>query len=269
MVATWTPMAGMAPSEAAEGREPEIIDPPQGASDLGQRIFSDGVASFSAAAELGVPGLGSGDAKKRNLLWVREEARWKVCRTSGGTKVRVGVAARQVVRISSTEASVKLSLPWLAASATLGQLEASQTVTVAGYVGDLPRDSRPKWSELGVESYQAALGRFEKLTDHVFKDTANFRPELLGEFTWSSSAEVGQAVGTLWAMMQIARRVNCIAAVERLPEAFRDSDDAQQAVKDAYRNAADQEGCNTEGPSQEASARAVAELRGIGLWNPR
>jgi hypothetical protein len=103
--------------------------------DLGELLVSTYELSVEAAGKLNIPIVGSvsGGASRRVVVY--EWTRFKEIEDELGGIDRWGFAVRFCVTVSKMNADTSLALPFIAAEAQLGRLEASWTMQVRGLQG--------------------------------------------------------------------------------------------------------------------------------------
>ncbi|MCA0361517.1 MAG: hypothetical protein LCH41_10745 [Armatimonadetes bacterium] len=108
--------------------------------------------TITAAQSLNVPVMGtvSGGASKRVVVLERRAYRKQP--VAGGVEY-IGYTIRLAVTVNRLEANAKLSLPFLAASAEIGQIEGRWTVQVVGLTGPKIDEALIPPAELSVEQY--------------------------------------------------------------------------------------------------------------------
>lgn len=123
--------------------------------------------SESAALEAGVPALGSGSGGGLRRVIVLEHVGYDERKLADGGIEHVGFAIRLCVTVSKLDSNVKLSLPFITASAQLGSTEAVWTLQIVGLTG--PKISAVKVvpTELNVETFVIAKQSLERLIDAV------------------------------------------------------------------------------------------------------
>ncbi|MEM7674465.1 MAG: hypothetical protein AAF449_00525 [Myxococcota bacterium] len=98
---------------------------------------------------------------------VVHDAKWFRIGSTDSRNVEIGVAIWLSVATSSFDANIGLTLPNLAASAQLSQIDARVGITVLGYAGALG-DYLPAPSKLDVESCVEYLNAFRSIQKLIF-----------------------------------------------------------------------------------------------------
>lgn len=162
------------------------------------------------AAELGLAfGKVAGDRESRVL--VAEFSRSATRAAPDGGQIRLGVAARLVVRVSGLKAGMNLTLPFVAAEAQFNRLEASAALHVEGYVGPEAGPLLPNFGAFDVESYVKLMDSLTALKNQISNTPEHIRPTAL--WTWIPTAsdeaklevQLASAVGTVWALTCMER----------------------------------------------------------------
>ena len=136
--------------------------------------------TVTAAADAQIPlaGLGSGGLNRRIIVLERAAFRRHLTATS---EQQFGYAIRLCVAVNKWEASTKISLPFLAASAQLGSVEAQWTLQVIGLSGKPIDTALVAPTELNVDTFVIAKQSLEKLVDAVHHRDTTFRARLIGQ----------------------------------------------------------------------------------------
>lgn len=109
---------------------------------------------------------------------VQETTRSKTVTGGDGSADTWGVSVRLAVATSKWNVKASVSVPAIAAAVELNLANASATIDVKGYKGDLSA-MLPKPASLDVTSYAAYITAFGQIQQKVFADLANGVPELL------------------------------------------------------------------------------------------
>lgn len=236
------------------------------AGDLSDWVWDQYRLESDLSGKLGF-GVASIEASYNTRTLIAEFSRSKTIATDG-TNACFGVAARLIVNVSGVDAKANLTLPFVAAEAQYNRVEASANLRVSGYVGPEAGKMFPEFSTFDVESYVKLMQSLSEMREVIGAKEEYIRPTRL--WAWAEEEEADatdrrltQAVGTLWAMTQIAdghRRGEARAS-------YRDRDDtvAQAAIDQTY---ADLLRGDEGKPSQEARARARRLLDGYELHHP-
>jgi hypothetical protein len=160
-------MIGQSAGEAAEteaelftddGPTPESMngDRPQSIDELPYTKVSGYDLSTSQAVSAGIPVLGSGGDEKKKRVIVQEWSSYKLYEENG-ERLYVGYAIRLSVTINERRKEIKIGLPFLAAGAQLGRIEAQWVMEVIGLQGPKVREAIQPPAEFNVERYVDAM----------------------------------------------------------------------------------------------------------------
>jgi hypothetical protein len=210
-------------------------------------------------------GMGKGSRNSRTL--VAEFSRSKAVAAGDGF-ARYGVAARLVVNVKNLAANTNLTLPFVAAQAQYGHLEAYADITVEGYAGKEAGDLFPPFSTFDVETYAKMMDALTAMKGAIGENEDKIRPVQL--WAWGDvpdeglDAKLARAVGTAWALTALAGGHSLAEAVD----AYRDADDviATSAVEALY--GALEISDRDAKPSAEMKQRAKRHLDGYELHHP-
>jgi hypothetical protein len=135
--------------------------------------------SVHAASKLGIPILGSASGDYSRRVVVLERSAFKKIDHADVTW-RYGYAIRLALTVTKRKGDLKVNLPWLAASAELGQIEATWILEVVGLSGEAIDKATITPTQLNVETFVIAKQSLERLIDAVrHKDTV-FTAEAIG-----------------------------------------------------------------------------------------
>jgi hypothetical protein len=151
---------------------------PQSIDDLGNLQVQSYDLSITAAGNLNFPVVGSlGGGYSRRLVALEQTAYKEI--TEADATVRYGYAIRFCVTVNKWDASLKLSLPFLAASAEVGNISAHWVLQVIGLAGRKIDEALPPPTELNVEKFVLARQSLEKLVAAIRDQTTKFEAALL------------------------------------------------------------------------------------------
>jgi hypothetical protein len=123
-------------------------------------------------------------------------------------KLGFGVAAHLIVNVRGLDAKANLTLPFVAAEAQYNRAEVSANLRVSGYVGPEAGKMFPEFSTFDDESYVKLMQSLSEMREVIGAKEEHIRPTRL--WAWAeeeadaTDRRLTQAVGTLWAMTQIA-----------------------------------------------------------------
>jgi hypothetical protein len=176
-----------------------------------------------AAAELGFT-VGSVKATANTRLLVMDTVRAETIQV-GRRKQRWGCGYRLQIEISNIEAAGRLTLPWIAASAELGQIEASINLNVRGYPKNDLWDVIPDPEPLDVDSYKHYLeaasnikDKFNELGDEAVSVLlASDDPKSDIMVGGISDAELDESSAIIWGLRSIDREWVLQEALNEFP----------------------------------------------------
>lgn len=158
----------LASSDAAEETAAELFgednpapasmngDTPQTIDQLPFTKVSGYDLSTSQARSAQIPVLGSGGDEKKKRVIVQEWASYALFE-QGAERLYVGYAIRLSVTINERKSDIKIGLPFLAAGAQLGRIEAQWVIEVIGLQGPKIREAIQPPAEFNVERYVDAM----------------------------------------------------------------------------------------------------------------
>jgi hypothetical protein len=270
---TWVPITSQAhdekrPEIAADGlRVPETgtIDNVPKAEELSDWVWDQYSLEAGLSGKLGF-GVASLEASYNTRTLVAEFSRSKTI-AADGSNACFGVAARLIVNVSGLNAKANLTLPYVAAEAQFNRAEASANLRVSGYVGPDLGEKFPEFATFDVESYVKLMQSMTEMRKVIGANEEYIRPTRL--WAWAEEEEgvtdrrLTEAVGTLWALTQIADGHTRPQALGN----YRDQDDtvAKEAIEQTYAEMLN----GDEGePSHESRVRARRFLDGYELHHP-
>lgn len=120
---------------------------------------------IKAALDASIPVGGGGAFGMAQSVIVLERIGYRIRTHSDGTIEQVGFSIRLCVIIKKLEASIKLSIPFIVASAQVGSTEAMWLLQTVGLVGPKIGAVKVQPDHLSVETYVIAKQALEKLID--------------------------------------------------------------------------------------------------------
>lgn len=221
--------------------------------DLNQWEIYDEQMSLDAALKLGLP-VASASGTYATRVVVRDVRRFVRREEEGGVVAEYGVALRMVVRVSAKQLDLSLTLPMIAAQATLGMVAATARLQVMGSVDSAIGDLLPSFEELDVNSYSKYTQAVDDIRKYLAKHEEGIFPVLLRKVLPADSTEAAliNAMATAYALKQIARRRSLDDALAETPS---DWDSFTLTVRGTY----DRFGAgsaSSERPSSEVAGRA-------------
>jgi hypothetical protein len=212
--------------------------------------------SISAALEANIPVAGGLSGGYNQRVVVLERAAYKPIAVNE-VKEQYGYAIRMAITVTKRTGSMKLTLPFLAASAELGEIEARWILKVHGLAGPKIDEVSLPPTELNVETFVLAKQSLEKLIGAVRDSSTKFSAQLIGvekpralvEGDFTKSVAKAYALGRIERGRSIKR---AIEDVEPATEEFKD------LVSDAYQDFA---GINN--PDETPAGEVVRKARSI------
>jgi hypothetical protein len=269
----WVPITAQAPDEkrpeiAADGLlvpETGPVENVPDPGDLSDWSWDQYHLESGLSGKLGFS-VGAIGAAYNTRTLIAEFSRSKTI-AADGTNACFGVAARLIVNVSNLEASANVTLPFVAAEAQYNRAEATANLRVLGYVGPDLGEKFPDFGTFDIESYVKLMQSLSEMREVIGAKEEHIRPTRL--WAWAeeeadaTDRRLTQAVGTLWAMTQIADGHPKAEALS----SYRDRDDtvAQAAIEQTYMMMLNGDEGN---PSQESRARARRLLDGYELKHP-
>jgi len=136
--------------------------------------------SRTEAAGAGIPIIGSVANSNSSRVIVLEWSAFKEMEGPGGSTLRVGYAIRLTVTINKKSNGFKLTLPFIAASAELGTIEAQWRMQVIGLAGPAIDSAITPPRELNVEKYIEAQQNLKVLIAAARNSDTRFHPAVIG-----------------------------------------------------------------------------------------
>jgi len=214
--------------------------------------------TLTRAADLSIPVVGSVGGGMNRRVVVLERIAYRPLVGTSGTEYHFGYAIRLCVTVNKWDANMKVSLPFLAASAQMGQVEASWMLQVLGLAGKKVSEVAAPPTELNVETFVLAKQSLTALIAAVNDTSTNFEAYQLATLVpeQKRDEELRRGAAKTYALSRIARRSSLQDALNRIG-----SDDVviNSSIEDVYNAIAD--GSPASRPS-EAAARKSRELLG-------
>lgn len=233
---------------------------PNSIAELGRIEVRSYDLSITSAADLSIPVIGvAGGAVNRRIV-VLEQAAYREIKEDE-TFVHYGYAVRFCVTVSRWDANLKLSLPFLAASAEVGSISAQWTLQILGLAGPKIQESLLPPTELNVETFVLAKQCLEKIVAAVRDSSTSFRAEAIRRIEPDEQRLRAQRIGVVQTY-----GLSCIERGRTMSEAVRragyDADFVStEALRDVYRGAGIQD--ENSKPGEEARRKAREILNGI------
>lgn len=223
------PMLGWVPAArdhesmpAPDARSPEKRAARDGVptrlDELNNQVARSYDLSVQGAIEIGIPVAGSVSGGASRRVIVLERAAYREVANPDGTKTQWGYAFRYCVLVNKFDASMKLTLPFLAASAQVGSIEAQWWMHSAGLSGPKIDVAIGVPSELNVETFVLAKQALEKLLAAVRDPSTQFNAAPLATQTSEEKRlnDYRTAIGRAVALDAIADSVSIDRVIPRL-----------------------------------------------------
>lgn len=219
------------------------------------------VMSRNAALKLGLP-VGNGSLIANQMVLVQDYSRSKEClATDGKSRLLYGQTIRTVITISNMETQANLSLPAVAANATIAGKSNSVKIDVLGFNNSKMTEAASKifGKELNVESFGLFSGIQAELVGLIVAPETSSSVERLGVVTADSPNSFGESVATAYALQLIKDGKSCTQAKSSYKDGK--SLDANIAIEQVYAYLSDE--CKDTAPTGVARARATEYLGSV------
>jgi len=162
--------------------------------------------TVSAASELQIPVAGSASGGFNRRVIVLERAGFRRI-VSTDVERQYGYAIRLCVTVNRWQADTKISLPFLAASAQLGAIEAQWILQVIGLSGKEIDGAILPPTELNVDTFVIAKQSLEKIIAALRAPGTSFQPRLIAEIRApdAEERELRASVARAYALSSIER----------------------------------------------------------------
>lgn len=186
-------------------------------SSLPYQLTRANVLSVSGAIEANIPVIGGGSLSALNQVIVLERVGYDEIATGNGGIEQVGFAIRLCVTVKKLDANIKLTLPFVAASAQLGSTEAACVLQIVGLGGPKIAGVKIVPTELNVESFVVAKQNLDALVDALIDPTTTLDAKVIArqgppttvEARYAPTVYQAAALGALsrgWSMQDAASR---------------------------------------------------------------
>ncbi len=218
--------------------------------------------SVTKAAELSIPIVGSVSGGHNRRVLILERSAYKPIESGNITK-NYGYAIRLVITVNKWNAGTKISLPFIAASAELSNVEAKWLIQVIGLAGKAIDDVTVPPTDLNVETFVLAKQSLVKLIKAVRGSDTKFIPQVISTKRPKKAIQLDYKIA-------IAKTValNGIKSGWSLEKTIKEYDQDQQEINDTisdiYRNFAMLEG-DQEKPNKQIKRKATLLLEGLDI----
>ncbi len=209
---------------------------PTSLSELNRQLSRTYDLSVTAAGRLGLPIIGSVSGGFERRVIVLERTAFREV-PHGQAKYQYGYAIRLAITANRVTADMKLSLPFLAASAETGRIEGKWTLQVVGLAGPKIDAAILPPTDLNVETFVLAKQSLVKLINAVNDKSTTFSAARVGILKDSDlvEKELRIAVARAYALAGIARGRSASQAIGDLDVA---DGLTRDTIKDTYRELA-------------------------------
>lgn len=202
-------------------------------ADLPNANVFTSVFSVDVAAALGIPIFGSIDGKFSRRIYVQEYLRFKDDETTIPKK-RYGIGIRWIVNVKILNTQAKInSLPFLSASAQVGNVEATALFQVIGIQSAKVTQAIPAPADLNVTTFvemQQAFAKIIALVDAVDTRVTVQLLAIMAEVRDNSLLAYEAAIATGWALTKIDEGKSLAQAKNEWPNGTPSFDDAVKSV---------------------------------------
>lgn len=173
--------------------------------------------SVTAALDANIPVVGSGSIGALRRVIVLERVGYDERALPDGGTEHVGFAIRLCVTVNKLDANVKLSLPFITASAQLGTTEAVWTLQIVGLSGPKIAAVEIIPTELNVETFVLAKQSLQKLVEALSDAQTRVVPKVIARLGAPGTVEAKYLpiVAQAAAVASIARRWSVQEAANR------------------------------------------------------
>ena len=224
-------------------------------SELNQQLSRTYDLSVTAAGSLSIPVIGSVSGGFDRRVIVLERVAYKAV-PQDEIEYQYGYAVRLAITVNKVTADMKLTLPFMAASAEIGRIEGKWTLQVFGLSGAKIDAALLPPTELSVETFVLAKQSLTALIDAVHDSTTTFNAAQIGV---KKPAEVVEqeyriAVGRAYALGRIRKGRNLSKALSELDTI---DDVLKDTITDTYKEYA---GITSNNGEPSVSVRAKAGI---------
>lgn len=228
---------------------------PQNLDDLPIQVSRTYDLSVTAAGQLNIPVIGSVSGGFNRRVIVLERTAYKEI-DRDTTKYQYGYAIRLAITVNRLTAEAKMTLPFLTASAELGQIEAKWILQVSGLAGSKIDGAVLPPKELNLETFVLANQSLDSLIKAVRDPTTVFKAQVVAVIKPADviEREYLTSVGKIYALVRIEKgrkRGDALREIGTIRDEIRD------AIVDTYKDFAGITG-DAEVPSVTVRTQAAA-----------
>ncbi|HVT12523.1 MAG TPA: hypothetical protein VHE55_09665 [Fimbriimonadaceae bacterium] len=190
--------------------------------------------SVTSANQANIPVIGSVSGGVNRRVVVLERRAYAKQTVADGIEYQ-GYAIRLVVTVNKLDASMKISLPFLAASAEVGTIEGKWMLQVVGLSGPKMDSAAIPPSELSVETFVLAKQSLTNLIAGIEDPTTQFLPQrvYIEKTDQQKQRDLMVAIGSCYALAALEKRWKAQDALNRISGA---NPAVTDAVTDVYRD---------------------------------
>lgn len=227
---------------------------PQSLDDLEQTVSRAYDMTLSKAVTMGIPVAGSMRGGDSRRVIVLERASFSVVERPDGVSEQWGYAIRFCATVNRRDADLRLSLPFLAASAELGHIEAQWMLHVIGLAGTEIDAASITPTDLDVETFVLAKQGLERLITAVRSEGTRFHAKRLARLTVQNNA-----LSTYRTQVASAIAIGAIARGARLEKLEREFEDSMllDHIRETY--AAIQAQCDEDRVDAQLLAKSILD----------
>jgi hypothetical protein len=235
-------------------------DVPKTLAELNASVTRSYDLTATRAGDLNIPVAGTISGGYNRRVVVLERAAYKIVTGHSGAEYHLGYAIRLCLTVNKWDTSLKISLPFVAASAQMGQVEASWMLQVLGLAGPKLAAATAPPAELNVETFVIAKQSLQSLIEAVNDKSTVFTAYQIAriESPDRRDEELRRGVARAYALSRIARRWNLADALGRISSGEPVVNDS---IRDTYEAIAP--GGDTDRPSEEAARKSRDLLGGV------
>jgi hypothetical protein len=252
--------AGGAPVSRSSVADVDPQDVPKTLAELNAAANRSYDLSATRAGDLNIPIAGTVSGGYNRRVVVLERSAYKLVTGHSGAQYHLGYAIRLCLTVSKWDASMKVSLPFLAASAQMGQVEAAWMLQILGLSGPKLDAATAPPSELSVETFVIAKQSLQSLIEAVNDPATTFTAYQVSKIDplGRREEELRRGVAKTYALSRIARRSPLADALDRI----RSGDPiVNDSIREVYEAIA--AGGPADRPSDEAARKSRDLLGGV------
>jgi hypothetical protein len=244
------------------------IEVPKSLKDLDSgEIVSTYQFSVDMALALELP-IGSTEAKFARKIFIQEYSNFREI-TDNDQKLRYGIAIRWIANIKMLDVKANISsMPFVAASAQFGHVEASARFQVVGISSHKITQLMPNPANLDLESYVEMKNALTEIKKLIWDSETKVTPQPLavfGEISEREEEKYEEAIA-------VAYTLNCIREGKKLLDTLRLTDDKSDLFKNVaqsiYHDITKNSEINVK-PSEESRKEAERLLYGFSVKHRR